>query len=134
MRHPLRLPAFLTTALVVAALAQAPTFKGGYFKATDGASQIGVEFDTSGVINVYVDNQASGARFVVYLRQLKGLKQKDMSNHTAWEPGATHFGIAVPNAQALWGQLQASGHLRARSWGGARACGRRALPGRRAAG
>src|SRR5262249_49483526 len=67
---------------------------------------------------MYVDNQASGARFVVYLQQFKGLEQKDMSNHTAWEPAATHFGIAVPDAQVLWDQLQASGHLRARSWGG----------------
>ena len=73
---------------------------------------------TTRMAKMYVDNKASGARFVVYLRQLKGLKQKNMSNHTAWEPGATHFGIAVPDARALWGQLQASGHLRARSWGG----------------
>lgn len=57
MLNTLRLPAFLTTALVVAVLAQSPTFKGGYFKATDGNSTIGIDFDTSGAINVYVDNQ-----------------------------------------------------------------------------
>jgi hypothetical protein len=59
MLHTLRLPAFLTTALVVAALAQSPSFKGGFFTATptDGTPPIGLEFDTSGAINVYVDNQ-----------------------------------------------------------------------------
>ena len=58
MQQMLRLPAFLTTALIVGALAQSPTFKGGYFKATDNTTQIGLEFDTSGAINVYIDNQA----------------------------------------------------------------------------
>ena len=57
MQHTLRLPAFLTTALVVVVLAQTPTFKGGYFKASDGTSQIGLDFDSAGNINVYVDNQ-----------------------------------------------------------------------------
>jgi len=60
MLHMLRLPAFLTTALVVAALAQSPSFKGGFFKATppDGSAAIGLDFDSSGAIDVYVDNQA----------------------------------------------------------------------------
>jgi hypothetical protein len=58
MHQMLRLPAFLTTALIVGALSQSPTFKGGYFKATDNTTQIGLEFDTSGAINVYIDNQA----------------------------------------------------------------------------
>ena len=58
MLHALRLPAFITTALVVGALAQSPTFKGGYYKTTDGTTQIGLEFDTSGTINVFIDNQA----------------------------------------------------------------------------
>jgi hypothetical protein len=60
MLHTLRLPTFLTTALIVGALAQNPTFKGGYFKATppDGSAPIGLEFDSSGAINVYVGDQA----------------------------------------------------------------------------
>ena len=45
MHQMLRLPAFLTTALVIGALAQSPTFKGGYFKATDNTTQIGLEFE-----------------------------------------------------------------------------------------
>lgn len=60
MHQMLRLPAFLTTALFVGALAQSPAFKGGFFKATppDGSAPIGLEFDSSGTINVFVDNQA----------------------------------------------------------------------------
>ena len=60
MLHMLRLPAFLTTALVVGVFAQSPTPKGGYFKATppDGSPPIGLEFDSSGTINVYVGDQA----------------------------------------------------------------------------
>jgi hypothetical protein len=58
MQHMLRLSGFLTAALVIGAVTQSPAFKGGYFKATDGTSQIGLEFDSVGNINVYVDNQA----------------------------------------------------------------------------
>lgn len=79
-------------------------------------------YDIKGVetrmAKMYVDNAASGQRFVVYLRELKGLKRKNMSDHTAWEPAATHFGLVVPDANKLWSQLQAGGMLRARSWEG----------------
>jgi catechol 2,3-dioxygenase-like lactoylglutathione lyase family enzyme len=67
---------------------------------------------------MYVDNAASGQRFVVYLRELKGLKRKNMSDHTAWEPAATHFGLVVPDANKLWAELQSARLLRARSWEG----------------
>jgi len=63
-------------------------------------------------------NNASGQRFVVYLRELQGIPRKDLADHTAWDPGSSHFGLVVPDAQSLWSQLQASGLLRARSWGG----------------
>jgi catechol 2,3-dioxygenase-like lactoylglutathione lyase family enzyme len=63
-------------------------------------------------------NDASGQRFVVVLRQLKGVRRQNLAGHTAWEPGATHFSLVVPDAQLLWSQLQAAGMLRARSWGG----------------
>jgi hypothetical protein len=58
MRHMLRLSSFLTAALIIGVAAQSPAFKGGYFKATDGTTQIGLEFDSVGSINVYIDNQA----------------------------------------------------------------------------
>jgi catechol 2,3-dioxygenase-like lactoylglutathione lyase family enzyme len=66
---------------------------------------------------MYVENQASGQRFVVYLRELKGIPRKNLSDHTAWDPGVSHFGLVVPDAERLWTQLKASGMLRARSWG-----------------
>lgn len=65
-----------------------------------------------------ISNQASGQPFAVYLRELKGIKRRSLAGHPAWEPGATHFSLVVPDAQLLWAQLQATGMLRARSWGG----------------
>ena len=67
---------------------------------------------------MFVNNEASGQRFVVYLRELEGLERRNLADHTAWEPGASHFGLIVPDANLLWMQLQASGMLHARSWDG----------------
>ncbi len=67
---------------------------------------------------MYVVNQDSGQRFVLYLRELKGLERKNLADHTAWDPGVTHFGLVVPDADTLWGELGARGMLHARSWGG----------------
>jgi catechol 2,3-dioxygenase-like lactoylglutathione lyase family enzyme len=65
---------------------------------------------------MYVNNTSSGQRFVVYLRELQGLPRKNLTEHTPWEPGATHFGLIVPDADVVWEQLRANGMLRARSW------------------
>jgi catechol 2,3-dioxygenase-like lactoylglutathione lyase family enzyme len=67
---------------------------------------------------MFINSTPSGQRFVVYLRELKGIKRKNLAGYTAWEPGASHFGLVVPDAELLWSQLQTSGMLRARSWGG----------------
>jgi catechol 2,3-dioxygenase-like lactoylglutathione lyase family enzyme len=64
-----------------------------------------------------INSNVSGGRFVVYLREIRGIARNNLSVHAAWEPGATHFGIVVPDAHALWARLQRSGLLRARSWG-----------------
>jgi catechol 2,3-dioxygenase-like lactoylglutathione lyase family enzyme len=66
---------------------------------------------------MYVSEPAGG-RFVVYLRELKGLPRRNLADHTAWDPGVSHFGLVVPDAQALWSRLRAAGSLHARSWGG----------------
>ena len=58
MQHMLRLSGLLTAALVIGVATQSPAFKGGYFKASDGTTQIGLEFDSVGNINVYIDNQS----------------------------------------------------------------------------
>jgi catechol 2,3-dioxygenase-like lactoylglutathione lyase family enzyme len=66
---------------------------------------------------MFIVNEASGQRFVVDLRELKGIKRRNLAGHPAWQPGATHFSLVVPDAQLLWARLQAGGMLRARSWG-----------------
>jgi catechol 2,3-dioxygenase-like lactoylglutathione lyase family enzyme len=63
-----------------------------------------------------INSNVSGGKFVVYLREIRGIERNNLSMHAAWEPGATHFGIVVPDAHALWGRLQQTGMLRARSW------------------
>ena len=66
---------------------------------------------------MYVDETAGG-RFVIYLRELKGIPRRNLSHHTAWDPGASHFGLVVPDAQSLWSHLELKGMLHALSWGG----------------
>ena len=77
-------------------------------------------YDVKGVetrmAKMFVMNTATNTRWVVYLREMRGLDRKDLSHHTAWDPGVSHFGLIVPNADATWSQLEASGQLRARSW------------------
>ena len=58
MQHMFRLSTLFTAVLVIGVVTQSPTFKGGFFKASDGTTQIGLEFDSVGNINVYIDNQA----------------------------------------------------------------------------
>ena len=72
---------------------------------------------TTRMAKMYVDEPAGG-RFVIYLRELKGVPRRNLSNHTAWEPGSSHFGLVVADAQALWSRLEAHGMLHALSWGG----------------
>jgi catechol 2,3-dioxygenase-like lactoylglutathione lyase family enzyme len=80
----------------------------------------GVSGAQTRMAKMYVNNTSSGQHFVVYLRELNlaaaGIARKDLSDHTPWEPGATHFGLIVPDADAVWEQLRAGGMLRARSW------------------
>jgi catechol 2,3-dioxygenase-like lactoylglutathione lyase family enzyme len=78
----------------------------------------GVKGITTRMAKMYVVNPDSGQHFVVYLREVKGIKRTDRSDHTAWEPGATHFGLIVADADQVWANLQAAGLLHARSWGG----------------
>jgi catechol 2,3-dioxygenase-like lactoylglutathione lyase family enzyme len=77
----------------------------------------GVDRIQTRMARMFIKNEASGQPFVVSLRELKGIKRRNLAGHPAWEPGATHFSLVVPDAQLLWSQLQAGGMLRARSWG-----------------
>jgi catechol 2,3-dioxygenase-like lactoylglutathione lyase family enzyme len=65
-----------------------------------------------------INSNVSGKPFAVYLYELQGIKRANLAGYTPWEPGASHFGIVVPDAQLVWSQLKARGMLRARSWGG----------------
>jgi catechol 2,3-dioxygenase-like lactoylglutathione lyase family enzyme len=65
-----------------------------------------------------VNSNVSGKPFAVYLHELKGIKRITVGGYMPWEPGASHFGLVVPDAQLVWSQLKAGGMLHARSWGG----------------
>jgi catechol 2,3-dioxygenase-like lactoylglutathione lyase family enzyme len=75
----------------------------------------GAQFRTA---RMTVDSNVSGKPFAVYLHELRGIKRITVGGYMPWEPGASHFGIVVPDAQLVWSQLRASGMLHARSWGG----------------
>lgn len=57
-QRPALMAGLLVLVLVITAAAQGAAFKGGYFKTNDGTNDIGLDFDTTGTINVYVDGQA----------------------------------------------------------------------------
>ena len=78
----------------------------------------GVKGVQTRMAKMFINSNVSGQKFVVYLRELKGIKRKNLAGYTAWEPGASHFGLIVPDAALTWSQLQTNGMLRARSWGG----------------
>jgi catechol 2,3-dioxygenase-like lactoylglutathione lyase family enzyme len=65
-----------------------------------------------------INSNVSGKPFSVYLYELQGIKRANLAGYTPWEPGASHFGIVVPDAPLVWSQLKTNGTLRARSWGG----------------
>ncbi len=47
---------------------------------------------------------------------MKGIERADQTYHTAWDPGVTHFGLVVPDANALWAQLEKTARCAPRSW------------------
>jgi catechol 2,3-dioxygenase-like lactoylglutathione lyase family enzyme len=81
------------------------------------AQLYGVPGLESRMAKMFINSSSSGGRFVVYLREVRGVPRNNLAVHAAWEPGATHFGLVVPDAHALWARLQQAGLLRARSWG-----------------
>lgn len=77
---------------------------------------LGVRNVTSRTARLTVNSNISGKPFTVYLHELRGIARKSVGGYPPWEPGASHFGLVVPDAPLLWSQLQARGWLRARSW------------------
>ena len=57
--------------------------------------------------------------FTLYLHEFRGLKRRNvMGGKTAWEPGAAHIDLTVPDAGKTWSDLKAAHMLWPRSWGG----------------
>jgi catechol 2,3-dioxygenase-like lactoylglutathione lyase family enzyme len=55
----------------------------------------------------------------LYLREFKGIKRRNvMQGRTAWEPGASHIDLTIPDAADMWSKLKAAGMLWPRTWGG----------------
>ena len=66
-----------------------------------------------------LNSNISGKPFTLYLRDFRGIKRRNvMRDKTAWEPGASHIDLTVPDAQALWSRLKAAGMLWPRTWDG----------------
>jgi catechol 2,3-dioxygenase-like lactoylglutathione lyase family enzyme len=76
-------------------------------------------YSTSGfrtrMAKMFTMNAASGRRFVVYLREIKGIPQVSHAGHAAWDPGAAGLGLIVADAPAVWERLRAAGLLQARN-------------------
>ena len=79
---------------------------------------LGLHGVTSRTARLTINSNVSGKPFSVYLHELRGVKRKALAGYVPWEPGASHFGLVVPDAPLLWKRLEARGMLHARSWGG----------------
>jgi catechol 2,3-dioxygenase-like lactoylglutathione lyase family enzyme len=79
---------------------------------------LGIKNATSRTARLTVNSNVSGKPFALYLHELRGITRKSVAGYPPWEPGASHFGLVVPDAPQLWSQLESRGWLHARSWGG----------------
>jgi catechol 2,3-dioxygenase-like lactoylglutathione lyase family enzyme len=64
---------------------------------------------------MFTMNAESGQRFVVYLREIRGMPRSNHAGHPAWDPGAAGLGLIVADAPALWERLKSQGLLHARN-------------------
>jgi len=66
-----------------------------------------------------INSNISGKPFTLYLREFRGIQRRDVTKgKTAWEPGATHIDLTVPDAAKMWSDLKAANMLWPRTWGG----------------
>ena len=64
-----------------------------------------------------LNSNISGKPFTLYLREFRGVKRRNvMSGKTAWEPGATHIDLTIPDAEKMWADLKAANMLWPRTW------------------
>ncbi len=59
---------------------------------------------------------SSGKPFMLLLREYKDFDRHSRADFPARNPSSAHFGMVVPDADALWAQMKSSGLLRALSW------------------
>jgi catechol 2,3-dioxygenase-like lactoylglutathione lyase family enzyme len=65
-----------------------------------------------------IASTASGRPFTLYLREYRDVGIGGRADFPARNPSSTHIGLMVPEADALWVQLQSAGMLRPLSWEG----------------
>jgi catechol 2,3-dioxygenase-like lactoylglutathione lyase family enzyme len=66
-----------------------------------------------------LNSNISGKPFTLYLREFRGVKRRSvMGGKNAWEPGASHIDLTIPDADLMWSQLKAAGMLWPRTWDG----------------
>jgi len=64
-------------------------------------------------------NMGEQTPFTLYLREFRGVKRRNvMGGKTAWEMGATHIDLTIPDAAKMWSDLKAANMLWPRTWGG----------------
>jgi catechol 2,3-dioxygenase-like lactoylglutathione lyase family enzyme len=62
-------------------------------------------------------NMGEQTPFTLYLREFRGIKRKSvMGGKTAWEPGASHLDLTIPDAEKMWAALKAANLLSPRTW------------------
>ena len=66
-----------------------------------------------------LNSNISGKPFTLYLREFRGIKRRNvMGGKTAWEPGATHIDLTIPDAEKTWADLKSANMLWPRTWDG----------------
>lgn len=79
-------------------------------------------YRTSGAMSraatLTITRAASGQPFTLCLREYKDVAPGGRIDFPARDPSAAHFGLIVPEADALWEQLQSAEMLRPLSWDG----------------
>ena len=65
-----------------------------------------------------IPSTVSGKPFMLYLREFKDIERDTRADFPARDQSSTHLGLMVPEADALWEKLRATGKLRPLSWDG----------------
>ncbi len=79
-------------------------------------STVGAE---SRMAKLAINTNISGKPFTLYLRQYRGIPQKNWSHLRVWNPPSSHIDLTVPDADALWARLKFAHMLWPLTWGGA---------------